>query len=288
VVVGVDGSEVAERAAGWAAGEARRRHVPLRVVQVAGWASIPHQYGDSRFGPDLRPVLLRAVQSQVADAARVACEAEPGLAVEPVVLGGYPVPRLLDEARSAQLMVIGDRGLGGVAGLLTGSVAVALAAQGTCPVVVVRGRSEPSDGPVVVGVDGTPVSEAALAAAFEAADARSVPLVAVHAWRDLYLDPTVPTPAEPYAPQPQGWVELAERVAGWCGKYPDLPVRRVVVRDAPSRVLVEQSAAAQLVVVGSRGHGGLEGLLLGSVSHAVLHRAHCPVMIVRGDLGDGR
>jgi nucleotide-binding universal stress UspA family protein len=97
----------------------------------------------------------------------------------------------------------------------------------------------------------------------------------------------VPTPADPFAAQPQGWVELAERLAGWGGKYPDLAVRRVVVRDAPARVLVDQSAAAQLVVVGSHGHGGLGGLLLGSVSHADPHRAHCPVMIVRGDLGDG-
>jgi nucleotide-binding universal stress UspA family protein len=198
---------------------------------------------------------------------------------EQEVLDGFPIPRLLDESRSAQLVVIGDRGLGGVAGLLLGSVAVALAARGDSPVAVVRGRTSATSGPVVVGVDGSPVSEAALAYAFEAADARSAELVVVYAWRDLLLDQSTPLDE---AIEQQGRAELAERLAGWGGKYPDVAVRRVVVRDTPARAIVEQSVTAQLVVVGSHGRGGLGGLLLGSVSNAVLHRAECPVVVVRG------
>ncbi len=182
-------------------------------------------------------------------------------------------------AAAAQLVVVGDRGRGGVGGLLLGSVAATLAAHGACPVVVVRGI-EPPEGPVVVGIDGSPLSEPALAAAFEAAAARAVPLVAVYAWRDLLLDPGLASHDWAVVEQ-QGRAELAERLAGWSGKYPDVPVRRVVVRDGPARALVEQSVTAQLLVVGSHGRGGVGALLLGSVSHAVLHRSHCPVMIVR-------
>ena len=197
---------------------------------------------------------------------------------------------------TAQLVVIADRGLGGVAGLLIGSVAFALAAGGSCPVVIVRGQTDATDGPVVVGVDGSPISEAALAFAFEAAALRGAPLLAVHAWRDVPLvavhaerdvplDPMTWASLDWDAVEQQAQAELAERLAGWRDKYPDVDVQRLVVQDRPAKVLVEQSAAAQLLVVGSRGRGGLAGLLLGSVSHAVLHRADCPVAIVRADIG---
>ncbi len=212
------------------------------------------------------------------DAARAAAEEAPGIVIEQELLDGLPVPQLVEESRSAQLVVVGDRGRGGVAGLLTGSVAVALAAKGKCPVAVVRGRASGTDGPVVVGVDATPLSEAALAWAFEAADARSAELVAVHAWRDLLLEePTLLDDAM----EQEARAELAERLAGWCGKYPDVRVCRVVVRDAPARAIVEQSVVAQLAVVGSHGRGSVKSLLLGSVGNAVLHRADCPVVVVR-------
>jgi len=279
VVVGVDGSKAAERAVRWAALEARRRHVPVRVVQAAGWVPPFHQYSDRPLGPDSHAGVVGAARADVAAAAKVAATAAPGVVVEQEVLDGFPVPRLLDETTTAQLVVVGDRGRGGVVGLLLGSVAATLAARGACPVVVVRGI-EPPGGPVVLGVDGSPGSEPALAAAFEAAAARAVPLVAVYAWRDLLLDPALASHDWAVVEQ-QGRAELAERLAGWSGKYPDVPVRRVIVRDAPARALVEQSVTAQLLVVGSHGRGGVGALLLGSVSHAVLHRSHCPVMIVR-------
>jgi nucleotide-binding universal stress UspA family protein len=278
VTVGVDGSVSSEQAVRWAAREARRRKAPLRVVQAVDPTAPPHQYAVPGYGPDVHEIRTRAARAHLQDAARAAAEEASGVTVEQEILEGFPIARLLDESRTAQLVVIGDRGLGGVAGRLLGSVAVALTARGGCPVAVVRGRTSAVEGPVVVGVDGSPVSEAALEYAFDAADARSAELVVVYAWRDLLLDRATPLEAI----EQQGRAELAERLAGWGGKYPDVRVRRVVVRDAPARTIVEQSAAAQLVVVGSHGRGSVGGLLLGSVSNAVLHRAECPVVVVRG------
>ena len=284
VVVGADGSESSTQAVLWAAREARRRHAPLRLVQAVDPMTPVYGYGHPQFGLDLHQIRVRGAHAHLADAARAAAEEAPGTVVEQEVLDGSPVLRLVGESRSAQLVVVGDRGRGGVGGLLLGSVAVALAAKSACPVSVVRGRAIASGGPVVVGVDGTPVSEAALAWAFEAADARSTDLVAVYAWRDLLSDQRTPPDS---AIEQQARAELAERLAGWCGKYPDVQVRRVLVRDAPARAIVEQSVTAQLVVVGSHGRGGLGRLLLGSVSNAVLHRADCPVVVVRGPGHDG-
>jgi nucleotide-binding universal stress UspA family protein len=282
VTVGVDGSVSSEQAVRWAAREARRRKAPLRVVQAVDPTAPPHRYAVPGYGPDVHEIRTRAARAHLQDAARAAAEEASGVTVEQEILEGFPIAQLLDESRTAQLVVIGDRGLSGVAGLLLGSVAVALAARGACPVAVVRGRTSAVEGPVVVGVDGSPVSEAALEYAFDAADARSAELVVVYAWRDLLLDRGTPLEAI----EQQGRAELAERLAGWGGKYPDVRVRRVVVRDAPARTIVEQSAAAQLVVVGSHGRGSVGGLLLGSVSNAVLHRAECPVVVVRGPADD--
>ena len=282
VTVGVDGSVSSEQAVRWAAREARRRKAPLRVVQAVDPTAPPHQYAVPGYGPDVHEIRIRAARAHLQDAARAAAEEASGVTVEQEILEGFPIAQLLDESRTAQLVVIGDRGLSGVAGLLLGSVAVALAARGACPVAVVRGRTSAVEGPVVVGVDGSPVSEAALEYAFDAADARSAELVVVYAWRDLLFDRGTPLEAI----EQQGRAELAERLAGWGGKYPDVRVRRVVVRDAPARTIVEQSSAAQLVVVGSHGRGSVGGLLLGSVSNAVLHRAKCPVVVVRGPADD--
>jgi nucleotide-binding universal stress UspA family protein len=108
-----------------------------------------------------------------------------------------------------------------------------------------------------------------------------VPLVAVHVWHDQLMDPTLAPLLERDALESDEREVLAERLAGWSAKYPDVAVRRLVVRDRAARALVEESGRAQLVVAGSRGGGGFRGLLLGSVSQALLHHAHCPVAVVR-------
>jgi len=284
VVAGVDGSDSALEAVRWAAREAHRRRVPLRLVSAFGWTT-GHHLGDPGFGTDYITVLLQKARDEVAAAAATASGLAPELAIEQEVITGFPVPVLNGEAARAQLVVLGDRGLGGFTGLLAGSVAVALATHAPCPVVVVRGpapgSSPPLEGPVVVGIDGSPTSEAALAFAFEAADLRGVPLVAVHTWTDYQIESTMVAVLEGDAIDADEHRLLAERLAGWSEKFPDVSVQRLVTRYRPAHTLIEQSAHAQLVVVGSRGRGGFAGMLLGSVSHALLHHAACPVAVVR-------
>lgn len=276
VVVGVDGSASAYRAVEWAAGEAHRRGVGLRLVRAFSWTTADHPTG---WVARYRDEMLDVSHRQVARAVRVAADTRPDVEAESQVEIGAPIEVLSSEARRAQLLVLGDRGLGEVIGLVLGSVAVSLAARGACPVVVVRGERAGADGPVVVGVDGSPVSEAALAFAFDAAAARGVDLVAVHAWSPTAIDEELASLVEWDASAESA--VLAERLAGWGQKYPQVAVRRTVVRDGAVRALVTASAGAQLVVVGSRGRGNAAGLLLGSVSHGVLHGAHCPVAVVR-------
>jgi nucleotide-binding universal stress UspA family protein len=284
VVVGVDGSDSALEATRWAAREAVRRRATLRLLAATDW---PRGGYVGEVGAGYHAAFVEIARDNAEAAAAAAREAAPGVETEHQVVIGFPVPVLRSESRRAELIALGDRGLGGVAGLLVGSVAVGLTSSAACPVVVVRGAAVPDADPrpVVVGVDGSPLSEAALGFAFEAAAARRVGLVAVHTWSDLIVDP---------AAVPLGWAAvdwaaveaderevLGERLAGWCTTYPDVPVERVVRRDRPAPALLEQAAAAQLVVVGSRGRGSVAGLLLGSVGHALLHRAPCPVAIVR-------
>jgi len=276
VVVGVDGSASAYRAVEWAVGEAHRRGVGLRLVRAFSWTTADHPTG---WVARYRDEMLDVSRRQVARAVRIAADTRPDVEAESQVEIGAPIEVLSSEARRAQLLVLGDRGLGEVAGLVLGSVAVSLAARGACPVVVVRGERAGADGPVVVGVDGSPVSEAALAFAFDAAAARGVDLVAVHAWSPTAIDEELASLVEWDASAESA--VLAERLAGWGQKYPQVAVRRTVVRDGAVRALVTASAGAQLVVVGSRGRGNAAGLLLGSVSHGVLHGANCPVAVVR-------
>jgi nucleotide-binding universal stress UspA family protein len=288
VLVGVDGSDSARAAVRWGAREAERRGIPLRLVQACELPRGRH-LGDPGLGVDFHQVLVRDAREELAGSAAAAAEAAPGVEVEQQVVVGYPIPVLESESRRAQVLVLGHRGLGGVGGLLLGSVAVALAAHGACPVVVVRGPdpapAQPSARPVAVGVDGSPTSEAALAFAYEAAAARGVPLVAVHTWWEMVLNPTAASLVDWDAVESREREVLAERLAGWGEKYPDVRVHRLVARMRAARALVEQSERAQLVVVGSRGRGGLGGLLLGSVSHALLHHASCPVAVVAPEAG---
>jgi nucleotide-binding universal stress UspA family protein len=282
VVVGVDGSGSAYRAVEWAAEEAGRRGVALRVVRAFSWTTSERLGRHPGRVQHYREQLLEIARAQVARAARIAADTRPDVETTTQVEIGAPIEVLGSEAERAQLLVLGDRGLGGLAGVVLGSVAVMLAARAACPVVIVRGdRDESGSGPVVVGIDGSPVSEAAVAFAFEAAAARGVELVAVHAWSATAIDDALAPLMDWQAVAVEEDAVLAERLAGWGQKYPQVTVRRHVVRDGAAHALVECSAGAQLVVVGSRGRGNATGLLLGSVSHGVLHGAHCPVAVVR-------
>jgi nucleotide-binding universal stress UspA family protein len=287
VVVGIDGSSSSLDATRWAAREAARRGTPVHLISAFGWSGTRH-LGDPGLG-HYRETMLRSTWEAVSAAAQTAAEAAEGVEISELVVNGFPVPLLVAESRRAGLLVIGDRGLGGFTSLLVGSVAIGLAARAECPVVVVRGGRSSDAGPVVVGIDGSPISEAALAFAFDAADMRNVPLIAVHAWTDSVLDAAVAPLLDWDVIEADEHRLLAERLAGWGEKYPDVAVRRVVVRDRPAHALIEQatSAGAQLVVVGSHGRGSAAGLVLGSVSHAVLHHSPCPVAVVRAEPSPG-
>ncbi|MEU6700704.1 universal stress protein [Pseudonocardia sp. NPDC046786] len=282
VVVGVDGSESALDAVRWAAAEAASRNVPLRLVAV--FTPLPaaprHDMG---LTAAYRDQVVTSQRGTLEVAAEVAAGAAPGVEIGTELRTGYPGQVLTDESRSAVLTVVGSRGLGGFTGLLVGSVAVTLAAHGESPVLVVRGDRAPDSGlPVLLGVDGSPAGEAAVGIAFEEASRRAVRLRALHAWSDVVVDPAVAVLVDHQAWETEERALLAERLAGWSGKYPDVEVDRVVVQDRPAHALVQGSADAGLVVVGSRGRGGLAGLVLGSVGQAVLRHAQCPVLVVRG------
>jgi nucleotide-binding universal stress UspA family protein len=282
VVVGIDGSQSALEAARWAADEAARRNARLRLVYAFGWTT-EVLVGHPGLGEHRREIMLHHARRDLTAAETAVAAHAPGVDVERELVVGYPVAVLVTESRRADLVVVGDRGLSRIGGLLLGSVAQALASHGACPVVVVRGAGQAASAsaPVVVGIDGSPVSEAALAFAYDEAALRDAPLVAVHTWMDLVADPAIAPLLDWEAIEVDERVVLGERLAGWAEKYPDVPVRRVVTRDRPAHALLKEAVGAQLVVVGSRGRGGFAGLLLGSVGHALLHRSPCPVAVVR-------
>ncbi|GAA0502104.1 hypothetical protein Ade02nite_37810 [Paractinoplanes deccanensis] len=264
VVVGVDGSEQALAAVRVAAGQARDRKAPLRVVHAFIWPSLHVDVGP--VAEDMPGTGLRhQAEDFLAEAAAEAVKVAPDVAVTTALVEGSATPVLLAESRDARVLVLGDRGLGGVSGLIVGSVAVHTAAHGHCPVLVVRG-GEPVGGPVVVGVDGSETSLLAVGAAFEECSYRGADLVPVLVWKD----------SEEAARR-----LLSESLAGWRERYPDVAVRPDVVHGNPRQVLVERSRTAQLVVVGARGRDTFKGLVLGSVSQALLHHAACPVAVVR-------
>jgi nucleotide-binding universal stress UspA family protein len=285
VVVGVDGSASALEAVRWATGEAVRRGSPLRLVAAVEWTAF-RPIGVPALGQDhLRDVLVRAAHDHLAAAVEQARATAPDLEVVDEVRGGAAPAVLETESDAAELLVLGTRGRGGFTGLLAGSVAVTMAAKARCPVVVVRASGAPADAPVVVGV-GDAAGDAALGFAFDSAAARRVPLVAVQAWSVEALDPFLVPILDWTAIEADADAALGERLAAWSGKHPDVAVERIVVRDGAAAALVGRSVDAQLVVVGGRGHGALTGLLLGSVSQAVLQHAHCPVAVVRDNRPD--
>ncbi|WP_370961621.1 universal stress protein [Amycolatopsis sp. cg9] len=285
ITAGVDGSAGARAAVAWAARIASLRHLELKIahgLRVAG-----RYYGGGLSGAGAE-TLFDAIRADgeraVADARALAAAVDRDLTITSQVHNDPPVPALIDESRHARLLVVAHTGAGGFTGMLVGGTAASVAAHAHCPVAVVRGRhgatAVPEAGPVAVGIDGSPNSEPAIAVAFEEASLRGVPLVAVHAWTDTTAeDPRGPT--RPEAGEAAEDRLLTQRLAGRPEKYPDVGIRRVLVRDRPRHALLDVSAEAQLVVVGSRGRGGFTGMVLGSTSQALVQHARCPVLVVR-------
>lgn len=287
IVVGVDGSPASKVAVQWAARDAELRKVPLTLVHVvratAGtWLETPllpeWMRGQRERGRQVIDDALKIVdESCQRGPAQVHCEMPSANAV----------PALVDLSKNADLVVVGRHGTGTLRGRHMGSVTSGLVYHAHCPVAVIHDEAPPNadvaQSPVLVGIDGSPESELATAIAFDEASRRKVGLVALHAWSDVSVFDSVVSRPGPGWPELKSMEDeaLAERLAGWGERYPDVSVRRVVVREEPALPLVDQSQWAQLVVVGSHGRGGFAGMLLGSISAAVVMLARVPVIVAR-------
>lgn len=265
VVVGVDGSSSALAAVAWAARECALHDVPLRLVHAYTLPTrgYPEVISSAR---ELRSAMYDQGRMWLSQAVAVARTEAPDVLVEHDLRMEHPTPVLLAESARAREVVVGSHGLGGFMGALVGSTAVALSQHGECPVVVVRwpkNRAPQQEGPVVVGIDLSPESDAAIGFAFDEAAARGVSLVAAMAHVDEQSQ------------------LLNARMSGWLEKYPDVAVEQLVVGERPIPLLLELGERAGLLVVGSRGRGGFAGMLLGSTSQALIHHAPCPVAVVR-------
>jgi nucleotide-binding universal stress UspA family protein len=285
VVACVDGSSSALQATRWAAAQAARRELPLHIVHVVS-RPLSAYAKEIAVDAELQVSLTARSRTILAEAHTAAEQAAPGVRATTTSIPGTVAPTLVDWSRGAELIVLGSRGLGGFGVLVAGSVAISLAAHAWCPVAVVRGESDESAGPVVVGVDASPAAAAAIALAFEEAELREAPLIAAHGWQQ----PAWESLHEPgYARDQVGaldaeaWDMVNEQLEPWIEKYPGIKVTRVVRRSGAAALLVGESATAQLVVVGSRGYGALGGLALGSTSQQLLRHGGCPLIVVRAD-----
>ncbi|NGO69812.1 universal stress protein [Streptomyces boncukensis] len=293
VVAGVDGSEASQDAVESAAREAVARGGGLHLVHAVHGGRTGHSGRPGHGAPQETDETALAAAHQLLDAAVERAErAEPAVEIRQEVVPGTAASVLTTTSHGAELVVVGTRGTGGFSGLLIGSVAVHLAAHAECPVLVTRGR-QPAAGPVLLAVDGSQAGDRAVGFAFEEASLRGTDLVALHAWNS-WAAPVVGGPgiAMPFAYDIEalrGEAEtlLSGALAGWRERYPDVTVHPRVVQEYTREALIEASEEAQLLVVGARGRGGFAGLLLGSVSQALLHHAHCPVAVVRGSGADG-
>jgi nucleotide-binding universal stress UspA family protein len=278
VVVGYDGSPDAKRALAWAAAFAGATSAPVRVVVAVG---------------DLRLHRLTHHETESRTVHEAALAADARAAVKAVglehasvdVVNQVPAAALLDAADESTVVVVGSRGHGRWSGTLSGSVSQHVGRHAPCPVVVVREQSDPDASRVVVATDGSPGCQPALEFGFEHARLTGAELLAVYVLEDL--DGRYGTPA----PQARGRTEdlelglaepvLSHALRGFPERYPDVRLREDLLIGSAVRNLADASEHAALLVVGSRGHGGFEGLLLGSVGQGLLQHARCPLVIAR-------
>ncbi|MFB7028889.1 MULTISPECIES: universal stress protein [unclassified Streptomyces] len=283
IVAGVDGSPESLAAADWAAREALHRGLPLRLAHAWRWEPL-----------DLPLVQDPEAQGRAAHAVLREAEAEiarrhPGLELSAEVLPDTPVAALLGTEERAEMLVIGSRGHGPVAGFLLGSYGQQIIAAATRPVVAVRSRdgegAEPPAGSVLVGQLGGPEdSAAALGFAFATAAARGASVRAVRAWSlpalYAYSPASMRLADEAGGLVPYEEKALREALDPWRERYPEVRVEEHVELGSAGQVLLSQSGAAQLLVVGRRAKRGAVGPRIGSVAHAALHLAPCPVAVV--------
>jgi nucleotide-binding universal stress UspA family protein len=259
ILAGYDGSPGGEHALSWAAREARSRGAVLTVCHA--WTPNVAALSDG--------------ERVVVEGLRRAKNLMGPDGVRPLLVSGPATAVLCEDSRDADMMVVGSRGCGGMAGMLLGSVSWQVAGHAHCPVVVIRGHwrsvGDYTPGPVVVGVDGSATSDAALGFGFEEAALRGVALLAVSSVAD--------------APGCLGGNlrlqdDVEQVITRRQKEHPEVAVLRQVAQGGARAALLTAACDAQLLVVGSRGREGMEGMMLGSVSQALLHHAPCPIAVV--------
>lgn len=288
IVVAVDGSNASNQAVRWAANAAAKRGTALRLA--SSYTMPQFLYAEGMVPPQELFDELQAETSEKIDAAReIALEVAPDIKIGHTIAEGSPIDMLLEMSNDVTTIVMGSRGMGGLTGMVMGSVSASVVSHANCSVVVVREDTavteETKYGPVVIGVDGSEVSHKATEAAFAEASARGADLIAVHTWMDMQLQSSLAGLSAAQADWPEVEREqkdlLDENLAELEKQYPDVQVKKVITRDRPVRALSDAAAGAQLLVVGSHGRGGFKGMLLGSTSRALLQSAPCPLMVVR-------
>lgn len=282
VVVGVSGSKSSREAVRWAADDAARRRAPLQIVHAL---FTPLDYGPGlSYGPADFGRLESEGMRLLETARQLAHELAPEIEVSTELIRAPKGPALIDRSKDAQMMVIGGSGLRALTRGIHGSLGSALTRHAHCPVAVLHFHSnDPWDlsrprRAVVVGVDGSDNSMPAIEVAFEEASLRGARLIALHAWsedsRYLHVGDWAAVEAAEQA-------LLAESLAGFAERYPDVEVERIVVESQPFRHLYDFSEDAELLVVGSHGRGGFAGMTLGSTSQALLNAVSCPMIVAR-------
>ncbi|WP_280241125.1 universal stress protein [Nocardia abscessus] len=284
VVVGIDGSEHSDLAVQWAAETAARRGRRLLIVHGLDLATTQAVFGMyDLIVPAVAQRLREEGAARLACAERLARRVDPELRVDTELSPAHPATLLIERSESAHLVALGAGEGGELAHV--GSTLLAVTAHGHGEIVVVRDTDSEqrirTDGPVVVGVDGSPAAEAAVGAAFAEADLRGTSLVAVHGADDFTFRSMSSTmelfPGRELETAAQ--LMLAEQLAGWQEKFPEVQVTREVSIVRTRNLLTVWSKSAQLLVVGSRGRGGFRSLVLGSISNFLVQHAHCPVMV---------
>ena len=287
IVVGTDLSGRAQEAVAWAAHRAAARKVPLLIVLALPEVPIPRRSRlfDAMVTGDYHGYLAGNAKAKLEELAAKARELHPELEVETVAEEGLGSYVLAQASKKALLVVVGARGANAPAKVRAlGGTADAVVAHAHGPVAVITDHGSPTpDGPVVVGVDDSPESDAALALAADEAAARGVPLRAIHAWdvAPWMMGPMGVTAMQSLPPVSRLKERIEEIVAPVVADHPGLEYTVEVVEARPSAALAEASVGASELVVGSRGLGGFTGLLRGSTSKEVLRDADCPVIVTR-------
>jgi nucleotide-binding universal stress UspA family protein len=277
IVAGVDGSPAATAAALWAAHEAATRNVELTVLHVAPsapevWSqlaspavAVPPMVGKAQLAEG-----ERILEDTVDVIAKATGSHQPRCITTRLCVGAI-VPTLVGQADESQMVVVGRRGRGGLRRALLGSVSSAVVHAARCPVAVVHqhvSAVQPSEAPIVVGIDGSPSAESAIAIAFDEASRRASDIVAVYSFD--------------HADAPGAAELVVQTLSDWQVRYPNVTMRGLLARDHPADALLDQSRRAQLVVVGGRGRGRFAGEMHGSVSTAVMQACRVPVIVAPG------